>query len=105
MKLGRLGFKPTAQEEGQTGQRQFKTWNWHYSHQWYQGEVNYKGEWDGRGVVINPNKFLQYGHFKNGQGHGPYISIAHDDMVVTDGSIMFGKLEGKFVYTMPDGTS
>ena len=56
-------------------------------------------------MVINPNKFLQYGHFKNGQGHGPYISIAHDDMVVTDGSIMFGKLEGKFVYTMPDGTS
>ena len=103
MTLGRLGFKPSLPDLDENNSK-FVPWDYHYSGQYYQGQVNSLGTWHGRGVVINPGKFLQIGHFKNGQGHGAYVSISNEDMVITDGAIIHGKLEGQFVYTLTDGT-
>ena len=59
---------------------------------------------DGRGVAIRTGKFVQIGYWKNETGHGPYMSVNNEDQVRTDGSLREGKLDGRFTYTLPNGT-
>ena len=61
------------------------------------------GQWDGRGVIISPGKFVQIATFDGGRGSGEFTRIAVEDLVITQGAMKMGKLDGRFVYTLPNG--
>jgi hypothetical protein len=58
--------RPGRRDGKKPNKKTFSTWKRDFAGYLYQGELNNEGEYDGVGILIDPQKYLIIGHFIHG---------------------------------------
>merc|ERR1719469_1418384 len=92
----RIKFPKVPHEEPAVKGRKFKEWYSvpYFPLQLYQGDVNDKGQKDGKGILIIKNICLIVCNFKENKAHGEIIQIDTSGSIISE-TRLNGKLHGQ----------